>query len=378
MHNQQMPDFSQIMKIAQQVASKIDPPSELKSGKVLTEEEMNKAISSLAKSVSQAVTPEMFESMNKFDKKKKGNSSLPIKNKESSKISFVEETIQEETDPLENISTSNDLIDTETSNKKKKNKKTRVVEIESDCSDDTDNAVMRTNDMSFTLTVKLEELYNGTKKKLAIRRQKIGDNRTYFEEKKKLAIKIEPGMLEDQTIRFNHLSDEKIGYETGDVVVTLDVEEHPFFIRDGNNLLVEKEISLAEAYNPIVYIEHLNGKTLKITGEALNVFTDEDTMLKKVPGCGMPILGEKNKFGDLFIRFKCVNKTKITPEVIEVLNKVFPPLVVVPDVKESDIIEKKLETVTESDLEFLESDSDEYDSEEEFTDSECDSDCESE
>jgi curved DNA-binding protein CbpA len=378
MHNQQMPDFSQIMKIAQQVASKIDPPSELKSGKVLTEEEMNKAISSLAKSVSQAVTPEMFESMNKFDKKKKGNSSLPIKNKESSKISFVEETIQEETEPLENISTSNDLIDIETSNKKKKNKKTRVVEIESDCSDDIDNTVMRTNDMSFTLTVKLEELYNGTRKKLAIRRQKIGDNRTYFEEKKKLAIKIEPGMLEDQTIRFNHLSDEKIGYETGDVVVTLDVEEHPFFIRDGNNLLVEKEISLAEAYNPIVYIEHLNGKTLKITGEALNVFTDEDTMLKKVPGCGMPILGEKNKFGDLFIRFKCVNKTKITPEVIEVLNKVFPPLVVVPDVKESDIIEKKLETVTESDLEFLESDSDEYDSEEEFTDSECDSDCESE
>jgi len=378
MNNHQMPDFSQIMKIAQQVASKIDPPSELKSGKVLSEEEMNKAISSLAKSVTQAVTPEMFESLNKFDKKKKGNSSLPIKNKESSKISFVEETIPEETDPIENISTGNDLIETETSNKKKKNKKTRVVEIESDCSDDTDNAVMRTNDMSFTLTVKLEELYNGTRKKLAIRRQKIGDNRNYFEEKKKLAIKIEPGMLEDQTIRFNHLSDEKIGYETGDVVVTLDVEEHPFFMRDGNNLLVEKEISLAEAYNPVVYIEHLNGKTLKITGEALNVFTDEDTMLKKVPGCGMPILGEKNKFGDLFIRFKCVNKTKITPEIIEVLNKVFPPLVVVPDVKESDIIEKKLETVTESDLEFLESDSDEYDSEEEFTDSECDSDCESE
>ena len=84
----------------------------------------------------------------------------------------------------------------------------------------------------------------------------------------------------------------------------------------------------------------------------------------------MTILGEKNSFGDLFIRFKCVNKTKITPEIIEVLTKVFPPLLVIPDVKESDIIEKKLETVTESDLEFLESDSDEYDSEEEFTDSE--------
>jgi DnaJ-class molecular chaperone len=185
-----------------------------------------------------------------------------------------------------------------------------------------------------------------------------------------LAIKIEPGMMEDNVIRFNHLSDEKIGYETGDVVVTLDVEEHPYFMRDGNNLLIEKEISLSEAYNPVVYVEHLNGKTLKITGEALNVFSDEDTMLKKVPGCGMPILGEKNSFGDLFIRFKCVNKTKITPEIIDVLTKVFPPLLIIPNVKESDIIEKQLETVTESDLEFLESDSDsdEY-SDEEYTDS---------
>jgi len=379
MDKHQMPDFSQIMRIAQQVASKIDPPSELKSGRVLTEDEMNKAISSLAKSVTQAVTPEMFQSMAHPDKKKKGHSSLPLKNsKDASKISFVDEPIPEESVSTEDTTPGEESINTEMSDKKKKNKKTRVVEIDSDCSEDIENTAMRTNDMSFTLTVKLEELYNGTRKKLAIRRQKIGNDRSYFEEKKKLAIKIEPGMLEDQVIRFNHLSDEKIGYETGDVVVTLDVEEHAYFMRDGNNLLVEKEISLAEAYNPIVYIEHLNGKTLRITGEALNVFTDEDTMLKKVPGCGMPILGEKNKFGDLFIRFKCVNKTKITPEIIDVLNKVFPPLLVIPDVKESDIIDKKLETVTESDLEFLESDSDEYDSDEEFTDSECDSDCESE
>ena len=384
MDKNQMPDFAQIMKIAQQVASKIDPPSELKSGRVLSEDEMNKAISSLAKSVTQAVTPEMFESMNRSDKKKKGSNSqphsqsqsqsqsqLPNKNKEHSKISFLNEPILEETSngTTENIIPEDELGSTsaETSNKNKKSKKPRVVEIDSDCSEDIDNSAMRTNDMSFTLTVKLEELYNGTRKKLAIRRQKIGNDRTYFEEKKKLAIKIEPGMMEDNVIRFNHLSDEKIGYETGDVVVTLDVEEHPYFMRDGNNLLIEKEISLSEAYNPVVYVQHLNGKTLKIIGEALNVFSDEDTMLKKVPGCGMPILGEKNKFGDLFIRFKCVNNTKITPEIIDVLTKVFPPLLVIPDVKESDIIEKQLECVTESDLEFLESDSDEYDSDEDFS-----------
>jgi curved DNA-binding protein CbpA len=342
MDHGQFPDFSKIMKIAQQVASKIDPPPELKSGRVLTEDEMNNAIKSLAKSVTDVVTPDMFE-MGDGSKKKKGKQ-LPII-KEPSKISFIEEET-----PIEECSTS------------KKTKKPRVVEIDSDCSEELDNDLMRTKDMAFTLTVKLEELYNGTRKKLAIRRQKIDKDNNCLEEKKKLAIVVEPGMMDNQSIRFNRMSDEKIGYETGDVVVTLDVEDHPYFMRDGDNLLIEKEISLAEAYSPIVYIEHLNGKTLKITGEALNVFSDEDTMLKKVSGCGMPILGERNKFGDLFIRFKCVNKTKITPEIIEVLNGIFPPLLVVPDLKESDILEKNFEMVTESDLEFLESDSDDYDS----------------
>jgi len=371
--DQQFPDFAKIMKIAQQVASKIDPPPELKSGRVLTEEEMNRAISSLTKSVTEAVTPDMFESVNKKTynnkpTKKMGKNELVLK-KENSKISFGTETIPEEDEVVSEKDTRH------TKSSKKEGKK-RVVEIESDGSDDLDNGSQRTNDMSFTLSVKLEELYNGTRKKLAIRRQKIGDNGNYIEDKKKLAIKIEPGMHEDQVIRFNRLADEKVGYETGDVVVSLDVEEHPYFMRDGNNLLIEKEISLAESYNPIVYIEHLNGKTLKVIGEPLNVFSDEDTMLKKVPGCGMPIIGEKNKFGDLFIKFKCVNKTVITPDIIEVLNKLFPPLVVIPDVKESDLIEKKLENVTESDLEFFDSDTDEYDSEEEFSDS--DSDCDSE
>jgi len=372
MHNNQFPDFAKIMKIAQQVASKIDPPAELKSGKVLTEEEMNNAIASLTRSVTAAVTPDMFDvanpnTLSKIDKKKAKQLAIT---KDNSKISFKTDTIPEENQDEEEIRTNvSESSQSDSKINKKKGKKS-VVEIESDCSEDLDANSQRTNDMSFTLSVTLEELYVGTRKKLAIRRQKIGDNGTYFEDKKKLAIKIEPGMMEDQVIRFNRLADEKMGYETGDVVVTFDVEEHPFFMRDGNNLIIEKEISLAESYNPVVYIKHLNGKTLKITGDALNVFSDEDTMLKKVPGCGMPILGDRNKFGDLFIRFKCVNNVVITPDVLEVLNKIFPPLLVIPEVKETDIIEKKLETVTESDLEFLESDSDEYDSEEEFSDSE--------
>lgn len=349
MDQQQLPDFSQIMKIAQKVASQIEPPAELKSGKKLSEEEMTSAISKITKSVTEVVNPEMLtQGMSSKKQGKQRAVPAPVK-PEDSKICL------DVTDEPVQI---------------KKEKKKRVVEIESDDSDEDDPIAPRTKDMTFTLSVSLEELYNGAKKKLALRRQKIDADGSYEEEKKKLAIKIEPGMIDEQTIRFNKMADEKQGYETGDVVVTLDVEEHPEFIRDGNNLLLEKEISISEAYNPVVYIKHLNGKTFKVTGEPFDIFGDDDDMLKKISGAGMPVLGEPGNFGDLFVRFKCVNKTKITPEIIQVLSGIFPPLLEKPEVDDSEVVEKEFEMVTETDLEFLDDSEEDYDSEDEDYDSE--------
>jgi DnaJ-class molecular chaperone len=344
MDQQQLPDFSQIMKIAQKVASQIEPPAELKSGKKLSEEEMTSAISKITKSVTEVVKPEMLtQGMSSKKQGKQRAVSAPVK-PENSKICF-------------------DVTDEQVQTKKEKKK--RVVEIESDDSDEDDPIAPRTKDMTFTLSVSLEELYGGAKKKLALRRQKIDSDGSYEEEKKKLAIKIEPGMIDEQTIRFNKMADERQGYETGDVVVTLDVEEHPEFIRDGNNLLLEKEISISEAYNPVVYIKHLNGKTFKVIGEPFDIFGDDDDMLKKISGAGMPVLGEPGNFGDLFVRFKCVNKTKITPEIIEILSRIFPPLLEKPEVDDSEVVEKEFEMVTETDLEFLEDSDEDYDSEDE-------------
>ncbi len=349
MDQQLLPDFNQIMKIAQKVASQIEPPAELKSGKKLSEEEMTSAISKITKSVTEAVKPDMLTREGSSKKQGKQRAvSAPVKPVDS-KICF-------------------DVTDEPVQTKKEKKK--RVVEIESDDSDEDDPIAPHTKDMAFTLSVSLEELYNGAKKKLALRRQKIDSDGSYEEEKKKVAIKIEPGMIDEQTIRFNKMADEKQGYETGDVVVTLDVEEHPEFIRDGNNLLLEKEISISEAYNPVVYIKHLNGKTFKVTGEPFDIFSDEDDMFKKISGAGMPVLGEPGKFGDLFVRFKCVNKTKITSEIIEVLAGIFPPLLEKPEVDDSEVVEKQFEMVTETDLEFLEESDDDYDSDDDYSEEE--------
>ena len=360
------PDLSKIFQIAKQVASQIEPPDEIKQGKQLSEADMANVIAKITSSVSKVMTPDMITSIasSSCNETKMSKKQGKMKANVESKITF------DECQPVEEDKEEVHL------QKQKKEKKKRIVEIESESDSEDDPISQRTKDMTFTLAVTLEDIYSGTKKKLGIRRQKIDSDGSYQDEKKKLSIKIEPGMIDEQVIRFNKLADEKQGYETGDVVVCLDVEEHSDFVRDGNNLLVEKEISVSEAFNPVIYLKHLDGKMYKIKGEKLDIFSDDDDMLKKVSGMGMPVLGETGKFGDLFIRFNVTNNVAITPEIVKTLTELFPPIQKVPDNVSSDILEKDFEMVTESDLEFFDSDedSDEYSSDEEYSSSEEESD----
>ena len=59
----------------------------------------------------------------------------------------------------------------------------------SDEESDEDPTVPRTKDMTFTMSVTLDELFTGAKKKLALRRKTIDKDGSYEEEKKKLSIK---------------------------------------------------------------------------------------------------------------------------------------------------------------------------------------------
>jgi DnaJ-class molecular chaperone len=356
----QTPDFAQIMKIAQQVASQIETPAGLTKGGEMNPEEMTRVLGQITKSVGKIVTPEMLASSFGTQPDIKTNNKKKKKSI-TSKISFDSTGLEDVTDvvPPETKEKSEKIV--KATEKGTDKKKKRYVEIESTDEDtDEDPTVPRTKDMAFTLSVTLDELFTGAKKKLALRRQKLEPDGSFEEEKKKLSIKIEPGMIEEQVIRFNHMSDEKQGYETGDVVVSLDVEDHTEFTRIGNDLIIEREISFAEAYSPLVYVKHLSGKNFKISGPPIDIFNNlDDDLLKKIPGLGMPVSGEPGEYGDLFIKFICVNKTKITKEIIETLKGIFPPLVKPFVVDETDsIIEAEFEMVTESDLEYLESDSD--------------------
>lgn len=264
--------------------------------------------------------------------------------------------------------------------KPNKDKEKHYEEIEEDEDDDDDEDIFqpRTKDIEINLNVSLEDFYNGTKKKLAVRRKRLKKNSkgemVQYEEKKKIIIPIVPGMRDEQELRFNKEADEEQGYETGDIVITLYENAHSLFEREGDNLFIIKNISLYEAFAAScgeeieLTIPHLDGTLLKLKTDGRPLHNNDG--MRKISGQGMPRF-KKDGRGDLFIRFNLTLPKKFNEEDIKILKKLFPP----ENEKYSDGIKRevrevKLEDVSEEDLEELEygysdeeSDGSSYDSE---------------
>ena len=167
--------------------------------------------------------------------------------------------------------------------------------------------LQKTRDICFELNVDLEDFYTGKKKKMNIKRKRIievNGVQKIIEEKKKIIIPIEKGMKDEQQIRFEGEADQIPGYRSGDIVVTLIENEHPVFQRDGDNLIIIKNISLYQNYNISFDIKHLDSRILRIKKddyEALHL----NEGLRKITSEGMPIYRSSDT-GDLFIRFNLV------------------------------------------------------------------------
>jgi DnaJ-class molecular chaperone len=316
-------NMQEIVKIAQKVASNMNIQDNIDPNNI----DMNQMLSQVTQSVSQMLTPEILESMTNSNKNNTFNNNA-VNNK----------------------------------NTKSKIKLKQIEEVSSD--EDADMIAPRTKDLHFTLNVTLEDLYCGKTKKLAVRRKRLitdGKKKQLVEEKKKINVIIEPGMYDEQVITFNKQADEKEGYETGDIIITLCCSEHEDFERENDNLIIEKEISLSEVYKINMTLTHLDGKELNILSSPINIFGEELESYRKLKGYGMPIHGT-DEYGDLIIKFKPVLPENLTEDQYNLLEQLFPRL---NSIKQLET-QHQLEIVTESDFDF----SDDSDSESESDDSE--------
>ncbi len=243
---------------------------------------------------------------------------------------------------------------------------------------DADEFRPRTKDLHFTLNVDLEDFYRGKTKKLAIHRKRIQKDASgkikVVEEKKKIAINIEPGMRDDQVIRFNKEADELPGYETGDIVITLCENPHGYFEREGDNLFIVKKVSLYEALAVTcgreidLTIKHLDGSYLSLKTNKKTLHSNEG--IRKIKGEGMPYY-KKEGFGDLFVRFNLIIPDTIDKSKIDMLRDIFSVYNEKITLSEHSKVRMcALEDVTEEDMEALEYDYSTDDDESDYSESE--------
>merc|ERR1711988_1049975 len=122
--------------------------------------------------------------------------------------------------------------------------------------------------------------------------------------RKLLEVKVEKGMRDKQKITFAGEADESPGMLPGDVHFVIQQREHAMFKRRGNDLLMEKNISLREALCGYDFtIKHLDGRILHCQAAPGELTKNDD--VKVIEEEGMPLIGTAGfEKGRLFILFK--------------------------------------------------------------------------
>lgn len=121
-------------------------------------------------------------------------------------------------------------------------------------------------------------------------------------ERKILEVHVDKGMKDGQQIRFSGEGDQEPGLEPGDIVIVLDEKEHDCFKRSGTDLLYKMEIELVDALcGTQKCIETLDKRNLVLTVLPGEVIKDGD--LKCIMGEGMPQYRNPFEKGRLVIAF---------------------------------------------------------------------------
>jgi len=153
-----------------------------------------------------------------------------------------------------------------------------------------------------------------------------------IQEKKILEVNIEKGMTHGQKITFQGEADEAPDTLPGDVILILQQKEHPVFKRKGNDLFIEKEITLTEALCGYKFtVDHLDGRQLLVSSNSGEIV--KPGAFKCIFDEGMVDWNRSFEKGKMFIHFKLKfpESGDIADDDIEVLERVLgarvPPTV---------------------------------------------------
>jgi len=124
-------------------------------------------------------------------------------------------------------------------------------------------------------------------------------------DRKILEIVVEPGMRDKQRITFAGESDQAPDMEPGDVIFVVMTKEHDRFKRSGDDLIMQKSITLVEALTGFQFtFEHLDKRTIIVKSAPEQVIKPGDVMA--LPEMGMPIYGKPYCYGKMLVKFNII------------------------------------------------------------------------
>lgn len=148
--------------------------------------------------------------------------------------------------------------------------------------------------------------------------------RGQYNDEKRIEVDIPAGVTSGHQIRINGMGEQKQNSDEvpGDLILQIHINEHPQFIREGNNLKTIKEITFKESILGKKFtIDHFSGP-LEINTVDFGII--EPAKKYELNGKGMPCDNNKKRYGNLIIQFSIIYPSnKFTQDDIKVLETAF-------------------------------------------------------
>lgn len=165
------------------------------------------------------------------------------------------------------------------------------------------------SDLTYELSVSLQEILNGSEKTISLRRENRTEN---------VSVKIPKGIKSGQKLRLaGKGSPSPFGGPPGDLFLIINEQPHPVFTREGDNLVVEQRIPYSKAcLGSEISVQSLEGKKLKVKVPA-GIQPHSKLRLK---GHGLPA-GKTGGRGDIYVKINVDVPRSISDEQKKLIKK---------------------------------------------------------
>lgn len=164
-------------------------------------------------------------------------------------------------------------------------------------------------DMTYQITVSLEEVLHGAERTISLRKNGTPQN---------VSVKIPKGIEAGKKLRLQGKGgDSRNGGLPGDLYLKVDIASNAIFSRDGDDLVMQKMINFSEAcFGTSIEVETLEGKKFMVK---VAPGTTQDARLR-LKGHGLPTgpLGER---GDLYVKIGVKVPKELTEEQEKILQE---------------------------------------------------------